>query len=620
MPKSEELVFDPYIHKLNGTMRLLKGRKTFRNGASIVGSLESNRFYSTEGRQVKTRSKPPVITTSVSDVGDRIRLLWKRNLENKQLVNHNLIHLIGHIDTLIMAYELIKSNPGNMTQGPTKETLDGTSLEMLTRLSACILSGQYKFGPSRRIWIAKTGKTSKRPLGIGEKIVQKAIHLVLEAIYEPSFLDCSHGFRPARGTHTALRMLNQKFKGANWVIEGHISKCFDSFSHPILLKILKKRISCDKTLALLKSGLEAGYMDFGKFTSSGLVGTPQGSIISPLLCNIYMHELDTFVMNLHSEYTRGLRRRDNPTYKHFSRKWHQAYRSGDTKLTRHLRRKVRSLHSVDFMDNKFIRVQYIRYADDFVISISGPRSLAVLIQQKVKNFLSSHLQLDLSEDKTKLTHFTHKPIMFLGTSILNRMLVKEKPVRLVRGARKRVTPHLTLHAPIKIILEKLVTKKFLKWNNDGSYCEGTALRRLINLDHSDILNYYQSVIKGILNYYSFVDNKANLWWPIHALKFSCVLTLALKYKLKTKSGVLSRFGRNLKDPESKKELILPKTLGRTGEFKINPISAFDAINQKWYGKLTRSNLGKLCVICGLGPVEMHHVRKIKDLKNRPHLD
>jgi len=598
----------------HGTAGLPKGRKSYGNGAFVVDGINN----STEGRQANAHKGNSII---IPQGCDGLKNLWKSNQHNLLLVNHKLIHLVRDMEVLILAYELIKSNPGNMTPGPTKETLDGQTLKMLQDVSRQLRAGKYKFSPSRRVWIPKPGKTTKRPLGVvapREKVVQKALQLVLEAIYEPRFSNRSHGFRPAKGTHTALQMVDQKFQAASWVIEADISKCFDTIDHGQLLRILSKRIACEKTLALLRSALEAGYIDLGRFVSAKGVGTPQGSVLSPLLCNIYMNELDTFVAKLQLEYTTGKRRRANPIYNRI--RYLMRNEPANSSIYKQLRTKMRSVLSTDWMDPKFRRVTYVRYADDFVIGVAGPRSLAVQIQEKVRKFLAEELKLEMSKEKTLLTHFTHKPITFLGTYILNRGTAKNKPVQLVESKRIRTKIRLSFHAPTKKILEKLINQGFLKWNKNGTWLRATAVRRLINLEHADIIRYYQSIIYGILNYYSFVDNRPQLWWAIHGLKYSCARTLRLKYKLRFLSKTLRRFGRDLKDPATGVTLKVPKTLGRTGHYHINPTNAFTLMSQKWTNKVTKSRLGKACVICGVSPIEMHHVRKIKDLMNRKHLD
>lgn len=246
---------------------------------------------------------------------------------------------------------------------------------------------------------------------------------------------------------------------------GDIKKCFDSIDHNLLLKFLSEKIGCQKTLALIKSAIKAGYIDLGKWVSSGEEGTPQGSILSPLLCNVFLHKLDEFIMRLKMEIDQGEHRRTNPTYRKIqyqSKKW-----GHDLKQSRGLRTLLRQTSTKDYMDPKYLRLHYVRYADDFVIAIAGPRRLAVEILNKVRDFLANDLKLDLSEEKTKLMHFTKKPIFFLGAFILNRMLEKNKPVNTdVHAHKKRISIHISLGAPTMTLKRRLMEKGFLKYDKD----------------------------------------------------------------------------------------------------------------------------------------------------------
>lgn len=130
----------------------------------------------------------------------------------------------------------------------------------------------------------------------------------MERIYENKFLDTSHGFRPARGTHTAMKQLEACFQSAHYVIEADFSKAFDSISHHALMGIIKEEITCEKTLKLIKTGLKAGYFELGELHHNLTTGTPQGSILSPLLCNIFLHKLDEYIEELKKKYHKGVKR------------------------------------------------------------------------------------------------------------------------------------------------------------------------------------------------------------------------------------------------------------------------------------------------------------------------
>jgi hypothetical protein len=273
------------------------------------------------------------------------------------------------------------------------------------------------------------------------------------------------------------------------------------------------------------------------------------------------------------------------------------------------------------MDPKFRKLFYVRYADDFIMGVTGTHKETKLILSKVRNFLSEELKLDLSLQKTSIVNFKKKTIHFLGTDIYGISRV-EKPMRTVKhrtwktSIKVRVTPRVGMHAPIRKLLARLHANKFLKRNKFGIY-KPTALRRMVNMDHADILGYYNSVSRGLLNYYSFVDNYSRFGSIVkYLLLHSCALTLALKYKLRHRSKAFKRFGGKLKCKDSDKEFYIPDNFKRTNNFFINPQPIDEVISKRWNNKLSRSNINKACVICGAFPAEMHHVRKIADLKQK----
>lgn len=236
-----------------------------------------------------------------------------RGSDTKNALDSKVINIkaISNYKNLVSAYELIKSNPGNMTEGVTKETLDGINQRYLEDVQMKLKAGKFQFNPARRVQIPKPGKKETRPLTIAsprEKIVQKVLQMIMERVYEAKFLPSSHGFRPGKGTHTAMKLLESNFQSVRYIIEADFSKAFDSIQHDSLMNILKEEIKCEKTLKLIESGLKAGFVEFGELHNNLSAGTPQGSILSPLLCNIFLHKLDVFMEELKIEHQKGTKR------------------------------------------------------------------------------------------------------------------------------------------------------------------------------------------------------------------------------------------------------------------------------------------------------------------------
>src|SRR5437879_7801401 len=217
-------------------------------------------------------------------------------------------------DLYLHAYGRIYANQGAMAPGACEETADGMSLAKVARIVEEMRHERYRFRPVRRILIPKNnGKM--RPLGLpswSDKLVGEVVRLLLEAYYEPQFSDRSHGFRPARGCHTALSEVNVNWTGTTWFIEGDISDFFGSLDHTVLLSIISERIHDARFLRLIKQMLQAGYMEDWEWNPT-LSGAPQGGVVSPLLSNIYLDKLDRFLETvLVPEYTRGTTRRKKP--------------------------------------------------------------------------------------------------------------------------------------------------------------------------------------------------------------------------------------------------------------------------------------------------------------------
>jgi group II intron reverse transcriptase/maturase len=306
----------------------------------------------------------------------------------------------------LLAYGRLYSNKGAMTSGADAETADGMSLGKIGRIIEALRHERYRFQPVRRVYILKkNGK--RRPLGLpswSDKLVGEVLRLLLEAYYEPQFSDRSHGFRPGRGCHTALREAAVVWTGTTWFIEGDIAQCFDRLDHQVMLETLGEKIHDSRLLRLVREMLQAGYLEDWVWNAT-LSGAPQGGVVSPILSNIYLHRLDTFVETvLIPEYTRGGRRRHNPAYYRMQGALARARNRSDRAEVRALRKQLRRLPTQHPQDPDYRRLRYLRYADDTLLGFAGPKAEAEQIKARLSQFLHDDLKLELSEEKTLITH------------------------------------------------------------------------------------------------------------------------------------------------------------------------------------------------------------------------
>jgi len=501
------------------------------------------------------------------------------NYKSRDDKYNGLIKILADPAFLQACYMLIKGKPGNMTVGTTVETLDGISLQWFIDIANEIKSGKFKFNPARKVMIPKPGKKERRPLSVGaprEKIIQKGIQIILEAIYEPTFLDCSHGFRPDRSTHSALKILHLKAHQHTWVIQGDISKCFDRIPHSVIMKVLGEKIKCERLLALISKALKAGHIDpESKRHIRSTEGTPQGSGISPLLANMVLHILDVFVNQMVEENTTGKRRKTNPEYNKMClwlavirdpRK--RYYWEATAAERKEALKKMMSIPRMDTRDPDYRRAMYVRYADDFVFLLEGPKEEAVKIKERIKDFLMKELGLELNDQKTLITHIG-EGFNFLGAN------VKSLPHTGFRARASKHGPGITMrahvrarvNAPTKILMEKLIKLGFAKRDSNKQIL-AKPMTKMVNHDHSTIIQFYNTKITGILNYYSFASNRSELHNVVWILTHSLAKTLARKYKLNTSRQAFAKFGPNLADPDTDLKLNIPRSLHTTHQYNV----------------------------------------------------
>jgi group II intron reverse transcriptase/maturase len=328
--------------------------------------------------------------------------------------------LLFQRDLYLMAYGKIYRNAGATTRGSTAETVDEMSLQKIDTIIEALRSERYRWTPTRRVYIEKKNSTKKRPLSMptwSDKLLQEVIRLILESYFEPTFSNSSHGFRPERGCHTALRQIDDTWHGVNWFIEGDIKACFDSLSHEMLLATLAEHIHDGRFLRLIRELLQAGYLEEWTYHTP-LSGAPQGGIVSPILSNIYLSKLDTYVENvLIPMYTKGARRKKNREYDNLLCLAYRLRKRGQYTEAAKARKAAQKLPSVDLNDANYRRLKYVRYADDWLLGLIGTKEDAEQIKEQVKDYLHEELQLDLSDEKTLMTHARTEAARFLSYQI-----------------------------------------------------------------------------------------------------------------------------------------------------------------------------------------------------------
>jgi group II intron reverse transcriptase/maturase len=375
-----------------------------------------------------------------------------RNRGERGLAIKKLYRQLYNPQFYLQAYAHLYSNEGAMTPDTTGETVDGMSRGKIKTMIDLIGQERWRWTPVKRVDIPKKSGTL-RPLGLpswSSKVMQEVVRQLLDAYYEPTFSDRSHGFRPGRGCHTALSEIVHEWKGVHWFIEGDISDCFGSLSHDVLLNILSERIQDKRFLRLIRHMLQAGYLEEWRWHET-LSGAPQGGVCSPILSNIYLDKLDKFVETvLMPKYNRGKKRGRNPSYETIRNAIARAKRRGDREAVRKLRKRLRTQPSQNPQDLNFRRLRYVRYADDWLLGFSGPKAEAEEIKRSIKDFLRETLKLELSEEKTLITHARTGAAKFLGYQIVTQ----HADDKLDRRRQRQVNEAIGLRVPKEVIEQK----------------------------------------------------------------------------------------------------------------------------------------------------------------------
>src|SRR5262245_4237771 len=575
--------------------------------------------------------------------GDKLRAIAKVARKGRRV--KDLRRLMNHPDLWMQAYLNIQGNKGALTRGTTTTTMDGYSPERAANLVELIRERRYKPHPVRRVQIPKKTPGKLRPLGMpsaDDKRVQEVVRMILARIYEPLFKDSSHGFRPKRSCHTALKSIKETWNGTKWFIDIDIQGYFDSINHDILMAMLKKRIEDTQFLNLIRDMLEAGYVEDWRYHKT-YSGTPQGGIVSPILANVYLHEFDEFMERKKQEFDQGKARRQttewlNTTfYKTYYRKRIDKLK-GDLTQThlvqryeakiRELSEKQKRLDASDPLDPGYRRLFYVRYADDFLLGIISSKQEAEALFREITNFLNNTLKLEISEEKSGI-HHAKEGTTFLGyvvQSYTSEKIVKvHSPIYTRMGAatRRTVRERLQLRIPQQKMSEFCQRKGYGKYEE----CRPSARPGWVHMDDAEILLAYNTEMRGIANYYGLANEaKTGLSKLMYLAKSSLLATLAWKHQSSiSKENARLRQGRNLtvlvntREGKPKRYTLFTLRDWKPPQAKEDvdkvPTTAHLRLGRSTLDQRLTANVCESCEKEG-GYFEVHHVRKVKDLQGK----
>lgn len=559
----------------------------------------------------------------------------QNSLANKEEVFTKLYRYLLRPDIYFVAYKNLYANSGAATKGVNEDTADGFSEAKIDSIIKALADETYQPMPVRRTYIQKKNNRKKlRPLGIPtftDKLVQEVLRMILEAVYEPIFLDVSHGFRPKRSCHTALKQLRREFNGTRWFVEGDIKGCFDNINHAVLVGLLNNKIKDARITKLIYKFLKAGYLENWQYHKT-YSGTPQGGIISPLLANIYLHELDKFVMKLKSEFDTPGMGQITPEY----RELHNEIKRLSHRLTKvtgeeremvlaEYKPKRQKLMSIPCTAQTDKKLKYVRYADDFLIAVKGNREDCQWIKSKLAEFIGDTLKMELSEDKTLITH-SSKCARFLGYDVRVRRSGKIKRGGPGHVKMRTLNGGVELLVPLNDKIRQFVfTKGVAIQKEDGSMFP-VHRKYLVGLTDLEIVSVYNAELRGICNYYGMASNFCKLHYLAYLMEYSCLKTLASKHKTslsktidkfndgtgewgipyETKQGNKRRYFANYADCKGK---------GPATDYISNAAVVYGyAVNT-----LENRLKAKVCELCGTTEsdhYEVHHINKLKNLRGK----
>lgn len=561
-----------------------------------------------------------------------------KHSNSKDYKYERLYRLLYNEEMYLVAYQSIYANQGNMTKGTNNKTIDGMSIKRIQNIIKSLKDESYQPKPSRRTFIPKkNGKM--RPLGIPsfeDKLLQQVIKMILEAIYEGHFEETSHGFRPKKSCHTALIKIQKSFTGVKWFVEGDIKGFFDNIEHDILINILKERIDDDRFLRLMRKFLNAGYVEDFVFHNT-YSGTPQGGIISPILANIYLDKLDKYMNEYIQNFKKGNDRKRTTEYrknetdlakarKNLKNANNETQRENAIEQIRKLEKERVNIPHSNPMDENYRRLTYVRYADDFICGVIGSKDDARKIKEDIKKFLEEKLKLELSEEKTLITNAKDKA-KFLSYNIYVRqsnLSKRDKIGRLVRNYTGRVVLEVSSDTIKKRLLDYGAMK--LTYHRGKEVWKATARYNMKDCDDLEILDRYNTEIRGFYNYYSIANNSSIINSFKYIMEYSMYKTYATKYRT-TKKKIIAKYriGKDFGVKYTNAKGVVITRLFYNEGFKRQKQALFKNEDNvpntiKYFSStslIDRLRAGK-CECCGKEntTIEIHHIRKLKDLQGK----
>lgn len=472
----------------------------------------------------------------------------KNSQKNKDEVFTRLYRYLLRPDIYYVAYQNLYANKGASTKGVSDDTADGFSEEKIKKIIQSLKDGTYHPQPVRRMYIAKKNSKKMRPLGIPtftDKLIQEAVRIILESIYEPVFEDVSHGFRPQRSCHTALKTIKREFGGARWFVEGDIKGCFDNIDHVTLIGLINLKIKDMKMSQLIYKFLKVGYLENWQYHKT-YSGTPQGGILSPLLANIYLHELDKFALQLKKKFDQESSVKITPEYrelhneiKRISHRLKKLEGEEKAKVLLEYQEKRKRLTTLPCTSQTDKVLKYVRYADDFIISVKGSKKDCQWIKEQLRLFIHNKLKMELSEEKTLITH-SSQTARFLGYDIRVRRSGRIKRAGKVK--KRTLNGSVELLVPLNDKIRQFIFDKKIAIQKKDSSWFPVHRKYLIRSTDLEIITIYNSELRGICNYYGLACNFNQLNYFAYLMEYSCLKTIASKHK-----GTLSKTISMFKD-------------------------------------------------------------------------